>query len=75
MDIAEWWPRISESSRQWLIDHNGEALRGDILSEITSVGGTPTSDAWWVGESGPAGIYLSDRAIDWVEAVANDEAP
>ena len=34
-----------------------------------------TSDAWWVGDRGPGGFYLSDEATDWIEAVANGEAP
>ncbi len=75
MDIAEWWPRISEQSRHWLIDHNGEAVTGEIVSEIAAAGGVVTSDSWWVGEDGPAGFFLSDSAVDWVESVANGETP
>jgi hypothetical protein len=73
MDIQEWWPKLRPSTRQWLIDHNGDAVSVDVLTEITQAGGSPTSDAWWVGESGPSGFYLSDSAIDWIEARANDE--
>ena len=73
MDIADWWSRISEPSRQWLIAHNGEAIRGDIVAEIGHAGGVVTSDAWWVGQEGPTGFFLSDRAVDWIEARANDE--
>ena len=75
MDIAEWWPRLSEASRQWLIDHNGEAIRDDIVAEMASAGAVVTSDAWWVGERGPSGFFLSDRAVDWIEETANDEGP
>ncbi|GIT80198.1 hypothetical protein LLS1_18670 [Leifsonia sp. LS1] len=75
MAISDWWWRISEPSRQWLIEHNGEAVRGDIVAEIAGAGGVVTSDAWWVGTEGPTGFFLSERAVDWVEAVANGEAP
>jgi hypothetical protein len=33
------------------------------------------TNAWWVGENGPNGFYLSDAGIDWIETVANGEAP
>jgi hypothetical protein len=33
------------------------------------------SDAWWVGDNGPEGCYLSDAGIDWIEEVANGEIP
>jgi len=72
MDISEWWPKLSEASRHWLIDHNGEAVPPDIASEIAAVGGVMTTDAWWVGQAGPTGFFLSDRAVDWVEERAND---
>ena len=71
MDISGWWPKLSDASQQWLIDHNGEAVPPEIVGQITSVGGIITTDAWWVGQGGPTGLYLSDRAIDWVEEVAN----
>ena len=74
MDIDGWWPRLSGGSRQWLIDHNGEAVPPEIVSEIAAVGGVIVPDAWWVGEDGTGGFSLSDRAIDWIEAVANDES-
>lgn len=27
-----------------------------------------------VGESGSDGVFLSDEAVDWIEATANDES-
>ena len=27
----------------------------------------------WIGTSGPDGLYLSDKAVDWIEKIANDE--
>ncbi|WP_158865801.1 hypothetical protein [Leifsonia sp. AG29] len=73
MDISEWWPRLPESARRWLIDHNGEAIPAGVVADIESAGGVVDSKEWWVGGRGPDGLYLSDHAIDWVEAVANDE--
>lgn len=75
MSMQEWWPRLAQETRDWLIEHNGEALPASVVEEIARVGGSITSDAWWVGESGPTGFYLSDAAVDWVEEVANGENP
>ncbi len=75
MSIEHWWPKLKPSTQKWLIENNGDVVSPDVVSEITHVGGVITSDAWWVGESGPSGFYLSDEAVDWVEAVANGEVP
>jgi hypothetical protein len=73
MNIDEWWPKLDTATQDWLIAHNGDAVSADVLSRITAAGGVVTSDAWWVGQSGPDGFYLSDEATDWIEAVANGE--
>jgi hypothetical protein len=46
-----------------------------VVEEITRAGGEVATDAWWVGENGPTGFYMSDAAIDWIEEVANGETP
>jgi len=74
MDINEWWPRLDSDAGAWLISHNGEAVSPDVLSKIATAGGSVTSSAWWIGESGPAGTFLSDEAVDWIETRANDES-
>jgi hypothetical protein len=73
MDIEEWWPKLSESAREWLIANNGDVVAGAVLNEIASAGGVVESGAWWIGEGGPEGLYLSDRATDWIEETANRE--
>jgi hypothetical protein len=73
MGVEQWWTRLDEPSKQWLIDHNGEALPSEVATKIVAAGGPVKSDAWWSHEDGPSGIYLPDDAIDWVEATANGE--
>lgn len=63
MSIEAWWPRIRRQSRAWLMDNNGDAVPEDIVAEIVRAGGEIS------------GSYLSDDAVDWVEAVANGEEP
>jgi hypothetical protein len=63
MSIEVWWPKIRQASRDWLVANNGDAVPGDVADDIIRVGGEI------------AGSYLSDDAVDWVEAVANGEEP
>jgi hypothetical protein len=74
MEIIEWWPKLHPDARAWLIAHNGEAVPPEVLSRIMAAGGSVTSNAWWVGESGRDGFFFSDEAIDWIETTANDES-
>ena len=73
--LEEWWPRLSQETRDWLIANNGDTLTASVIEEITRAGGSVRTNAWWVGQDGPTGFYLSDEAVDWVETVANGEVP
>lgn len=73
--IEEWWPRLKPESRNWLVAHNGDVVTPAIAEEIAGLAGTIGPDAWWVGDAGPTGFQLSDAAVDWIEAVANEETP
>ena len=75
MDIEEWWSQLDAATREWLIAHNGEAVPPEVVSEIVASGGVVASDAGWVGGERAEGLYLSDEAIDWIEAIANGEMP
>jgi hypothetical protein len=74
MEIIEWWSDLDSDAKAWLVAHNGEAVSPEVLSKIVAAGGSLDSSAWWVGESGPDGFYLSDEAVDWIETAANDES-
>lgn len=73
VDDLTWWDRVDDQARAWLIAHNGEAVAPDVLDQIVAAGGDLTTDAWWVGQTGPEGVHLSDEATDWIETVANEE--
>ncbi len=75
VSIEQWWPTLQPSTREWLIANNGDAVPAPIVEEIAQAGGAITSEAWWVGQNGPSGFYLSDAAIDWIEEIANGETP
>lgn len=65
MTIEQWWPTVSPTTRAWLVENNGDSIPADLIAEIVAAG----------GGADLSGAQLSDGAIDWVEAVANDESP
>jgi hypothetical protein len=73
--IEDWWTGLAPETRDWLIANNGDAVPASVLEEITRAGGLVATDAWWVGQNGPTGFYLSDEAVDWIDEVANGETP
>ncbi|PTT69576.1 hypothetical protein [Arthrobacter sp. HMWF013] len=75
MSIEQWWPKLQPSTREWLIRNNGDAVPPGIVAEIKDAGGIVDGGEWWVGQGEGSGFFFSDRAIDWIEAVANDEMP
>jgi hypothetical protein len=73
MRIETWWPRLTDESQNWLIDHNGEPLDASVRRDIFDVNEGKTDPSWWTGESTDGVSELTDDAIDWIEAVANGE--
>jgi hypothetical protein len=74
MDISQWWPLVRPDTREWLIAHNGEPLAAPIIDDIFSATKGTADPGWWAGES-PEGPLLTDEAVEWIEAVANEEQP
>lgn len=75
MDILEWWPKVSRTTRRRLIDHNGEHLPPFVVADIAWAGVAVSADQWWIQESTADGFLLSDAAVDWIEAAGNAEKP
>ncbi len=75
MSIEQWWTKLQPSTREWLIDNNGDVVPAAVVAEIAGVGGPASDDSWWADQSGAPGHYFPDEAIDWVEATANEEKP
>jgi len=74
MGIEQWWPDLQPSTRQWLIAHNGEPLPEEIVREIRRVGGAGSTGVV-PADAEARSVGLSDDAVDWIEAVANEERP
>lgn len=74
MGIEQWWPKLKPTTREWLIENNGDEVPAEVVAEIAEAGGPVSSDPWWVGQGGPDRC-LPDEATDWIEAVANGEKP
>jgi hypothetical protein len=75
MNLEGWWPKVAPSTREWLIQNNGDVVPPKILAEIAEAGGSVNPADWWVGQIGPTGFFISEEAIDWIEEMANDESP
>ncbi|ASN39410.1 hypothetical protein [Paeniglutamicibacter terrestris] len=73
MNIESWWPLLNSSTRQWLIDNNGDLVPPNILDQIAAVAGPLTSEASWVAGNIAEEFMLSDQAVDWIEEAANGE--
>ena len=76
-NIDQWWPRLAEQTRTWLMNNNGDVVPAAIRHEIEEAGGAPAEDEWWFGGWEPAGsgFLFSDAGVDWIEATANGETP
>lgn len=73
MNIENWWPLLNSSTRQWLIDNNGDVVPPNILDQIEAVAGPLMPEAPWVAGNDAEEFLLSDQAIDWIEEAANAE--
>ena len=71
MDMSEIWPHLTEPTRAWLVEHNGEPLPDDVLDAILAVTGGQRDPSWWAGDSTEGDTQLTDEAVDWIEEVAN----
>ena len=71
MNIELWWPKLTPSTREWLMENNGDAVPPKVVAEVTRAGGSGAIDS----ESEDSDYYLSDEDVDWIETVANGEEP
>ena len=75
MGIEQWWTKLQPSTRQWLINNNGDVVPAAVVSEIAEAGGPAGDDSWWASQDETPRHYFPDDAIDWVQATANEEEP
>jgi hypothetical protein len=75
MNIQDWWPRLDASTRQWLVENNGDIVPPDVQARIAAVAEAAVAGDSWLGDGDPAQYSLSDEAVDWIEAAANGEGP
>jgi len=75
MNIVEWWPKLTPTTRALLKENNGDVVPVAVIAEIMDAGGSVASYDWWIAGQGSSEFYLTDELTDWIEAVANGENP
>ncbi|MET4050639.1 MULTISPECIES: hypothetical protein [unclassified Rhodococcus (in: high G+C Gram-positive bacteria)] len=75
MNIETWWPKVTADSREWLLDHAGEPVEPSVRADILSVTAVADGSTWDGSGSEEGEFELTDRTVDWIEAVANGETP
>jgi len=70
-DIRDWWPRLTDQTREWLVQHTGEPMPADVVEQVVAAGGPASSDAWWGSGADPeTGVYLSAEAQRAIEQLS-----
>lgn len=73
MDMSQVWPRLSASTRTWLVAHNGEPVPDSMVDEILTVTEGQRDPSWWAGDSREGETQLADDAVNWIDENANNE--
>jgi hypothetical protein len=69
-NVAEWWPKISDASREWLVAHPREELPDTVWKDVVRAGGgTTTADA----EEGRPMYSLPDADWDTIERYSEEK--
>jgi hypothetical protein len=58
MSIEQWWTKLQPSTREYLIDNNGDVVPAEVVAEIAEVGGPESTDSWWADQNGAPGSML-----------------
>ena len=60
MDFKEWFSKLSDDTKLWLIQNMGSLLPPEISAEVVAAGG-------------PSGEQLPQSDVDWLERVNNGD--
>ncbi|WP_412148730.1 hypothetical protein [Curtobacterium flaccumfaciens] len=67
-DVQNWWPKLDEDTRTWLLEHADEQIPTEILHRIVAVGGI-VPGTQWEGE-GDYDFRLPYEAAEWIKQQA-----
>jgi hypothetical protein len=60
MEFKEWFSKLSDDTKLWLVQNMGSPLPPEISTEIVAAGG-------------PSGEQLPQLDVDWLERVNNGD--
>lgn len=64
-DVQNWWPKLDDDTRAWLLEHTDEQVPTEILHRIIAAGGT-VAGVQWEGQH-EYDFRLPDEASDWIK--------
>jgi len=68
---SEWWSRLSEPVREWLIEHPGADLPRYVTGALLHAGAPVIPDANWpIPEDDDSTFVISDEAVSWLRSLA-----
>jgi len=68
--IDEWWPRLDDQIRVWVVNNLFSPLAPFTLGEIERVGGAAADDQYWKKET-DGSRSLPAEAIRWITRCAD----
>ncbi len=63
-DVQNWWPKLDDDTRTWLLEHTDEQVPVEILHRIVAAGGTVPGTSW---EGSDYVFRLPESAAIWIK--------
>jgi hypothetical protein len=65
-DVENWWPKLDDDTRAWLLEHAEEQIPAEIFHRIIAVGGVVPGTRWEGQED--YDFRLPESAAAWIQA-------
>ncbi|TCU86486.1 hypothetical protein EDF48_102147 [Curtobacterium sp. PhB191] len=62
-DVQNWWPKLDERSRTWLLEHAEERIPTELLHRVIAAGGIVPGTSW---EGQDYEFRLPEAAVAWI---------
>jgi hypothetical protein len=62
-DVENWWPKVDDDTRAWLLEHTDEQVAVEILHRVVAAGGIVPGTAW---EGSDYVFRLPESTATWI---------